>query len=470
MDLRATKLFRQLQDGPDDEAPAEGRAFRVRDVFQFGRPATYLEPEGEHEQAPAAAAVPPLPAESAVVPRARVGREATQGGHRVPDWWDQDKTLRVSAAGGDDTGCTHPNPRTVRVGTSDQYVPYWCPDCKSTLTLTVTDSAPAPAKAPTGPAAPDPAQDKEDQEGGEPGPDGEEDQAEGAGEEGVVPEQTGRLARWRPALQRAVESGYRPAPYEVRPAPRQSVAEWWRSLDATRRWMLYNAAPLAAGFALHIPQAVTSRTAYVVTTYHSWSDVHVVTCYVIAAVVWVVDHASRRWPFLFALILRVPLASLVIGALLYGNADNPSEPLPTSNGTEMHSVLGTLGPVGFALVLAIVLWVGTKGGGGKAKSLTYGWTLFLALLAGASLKAGGWPFNLIPALCADMVGLLAEMIPGLTMPALTLGLVALLMWFKLSTRQVAFMGIFLFYCATGADGFAGTLAGKIAQLAQHLAA
>lgn len=135
----------------------------------------------------------------------------------------------------------------------------------------------------------------------------------------------------------------------------------------------------------------------------------------------------------------------------------------------MHSLLGTLGPVGFAFILCVILWFGTKGGG-KAKPLTYGWALFLALLAGASLKAGGWPFNLIPALCADLVGLLGEMIPGLTMPSLTIALVATMMWFKLTTRQVTFVGILLFYCASGADGFAGKLAGKIAELAQHLAA
>lgn len=134
----------------------------------------------------------------------------------------------------------------------------------------------------------------------------------------------------------------------------------------------------------------------------------------------------------------------------------------------MHSLLGSLGPVGAAFVLTVVLWFGTKGGG-KAKALTYGWTLFLALLAGASLGAGGWPFNLVPAVCNDLVQLLGQMIPGITMPALTLTLIAVLMWFKLSTRQVAFIGIFLFYAATGADGFAGTLAGKIALLAQQLA-
>lgn len=134
----------------------------------------------------------------------------------------------------------------------------------------------------------------------------------------------------------------------------------------------------------------------------------------------------------------------------------------------MHSLLGSLGPVGFAFVLVIILWLGTRGGG-KGKALTYGWTLFVALLAGASLGAAGWPFNLIPPLCSDLVGTLDVMMPGLTMPALTLGLIATLMWFKMSTRQVAFVGIFLFYCASGADGACGKLAGRIAILAHHLA-
>lgn len=88
--------------------------------------------------------------------------------------------------------------------------------------------------------------------------------------------------------------------------------------------MLYNGVALAAGFYFHLPQMVTQRTAYVLDTYHSLTDQHVITCYVIAAVVWLFDHVSRRWPFLVSLVFRVPLISLVIGFLLNGSHTLPN--------------------------------------------------------------------------------------------------------------------------------------------------
>lgn len=171
------------------------------------------------------------------------------------------------------------------------------------------------------PPPPDPPDPPKDEEGEPDDGQGDDQEPEDEGEEEV---KARRLARLTPTFRQAVTPGYRPAPYEVRPAPRQTITDWWYGLDAIRRWMLYNGAALAAGFALHLPQYVTSRTAYLVAVHHSWSDKHLVFCYLVVAAVWLLDHSTRRWPFLVALILRVPLISLVIGVLLYGRTDMPT--------------------------------------------------------------------------------------------------------------------------------------------------
>lgn len=134
----------------------------------------------------------------------------------------------------------------------------------------------------------------------------------------------------------------------------------------------------------------------------------------------------------------------------------------------MNSLLGTLGPFGLAFLLTIVLVVGTQGGG-KIKPLGWGWTLALSLIAGASYAATGWPFSLVKGIVSDLLALAEGVMPGLTLPAIGLSMVAVILWKKLSTRGVAMMAIPFFYIASSADGGLGVLADKIALVAQHLA-
>lgn len=134
----------------------------------------------------------------------------------------------------------------------------------------------------------------------------------------------------------------------------------------------------------------------------------------------------------------------------------------------MNSVLGSLGTVGLAVALTALLWFGTKPGG-KAKPLSWGMTLFLAMIAGASYKAAGPPFDLISDLANDLIVQAGTVMPGYTVPAMALTLVILLMFMKLSTRQVAWLGILVWYVASGADGAWGIVAQKIALIAQSLA-
>ncbi|MEU6928995.1 hypothetical protein AB0A05_07505 [Streptomyces sp. NPDC046374] len=135
----------------------------------------------------------------------------------------------------------------------------------------------------------------------------------------------------------------------------------------------------------------------------------------------------------------------------------------------MNSLIGTLGPVGLAAVLTVTLIVGTKGDG-QAKALSWGWCLVLSVFAGASYAAAGWPFSLVRGFVNDLVQFVNSFIPGLTYPAIGLGMLAIIIWKKLSRRGVVMLGIPFWYVCSSADGGLGILAEKIAAACQQLAA
>ncbi|THA54274.1 hypothetical protein [Streptomyces sp. A1136] len=134
----------------------------------------------------------------------------------------------------------------------------------------------------------------------------------------------------------------------------------------------------------------------------------------------------------------------------------------------MNTLIGTIGPVGLAVVLTVVLIFGTKGEG-EAKALPWGWCLFLSVFAGASYAAGGWPFTLVRGLVNDGVELVNSFIPGLTYPAIGLSMLAIIAWKKLTRRGVCLLGIPFWYIAASSDGGLGILAEKIAAAAQQFA-
>lgn len=121
----------------------------------------------------------------------------------------------------------------------------------------------------------------------------------------------------------------------------------------------------------------------------------------------------------------------------------------------MNTVFGNLGPAGLAVVLTVLLLVGIPGGG-KLKPLGWWPTLILSMLAGSAYKAAsdaaGAPFKLVPDLVGSVIATVNGFIPDLTMPALALATAIFILYKKLSTKQIGFLGIFFWYIAASAGG------------------
>ncbi|RWZ72280.1 hypothetical protein EQK42_30660 [Streptomyces albidoflavus] len=124
------------------------------------------------------------------------------------------------------------------------------------------------------------------------------------------------------------------------------------------------------------------------------------------------------------------------------------------------SLIPEFGAAGLALGLTGILIFGTSTGG-KAKALGWWWTLILAMIAGASYKAAGTPFDLVSSLVNDGLGLFGDVVPGATMAGISLFLTGVILYMKLTTRQVAVIGIVFWYVASGAGGGYSLLAEKI---------
>lgn len=292
---------------------------RPRALLQ--RLADAARPAGSECQEPAPAPEPTPAAESVPAP-APAPAPRVRGGAGMVDWWNA-RNAEVNGA------CQHPNPRTTQVGSIA--VPYWCPDCQTELHLDIPNEprtikaercdhpSPHAVRAqPTGELVAYWCQDCATQL-----PVPEEfdeleelaDQWQKLGESDEVPETIRR--RWDP--RGSGKKAYARPAYGTRPAPRQSLVQWWMGIDGPSRWLLYNGTALAGGFAVHIPQFFTRETAYLVAHHPSWTDAHVCVWYGVAVLVLVIDRKTRAWVWPFALAGRVPLVSMVVGVLLYGN-------------------------------------------------------------------------------------------------------------------------------------------------------
>ncbi|WTW95444.1 hypothetical protein OG216_19575 [Streptomycetaceae bacterium NBC_01309] len=111
----------------------------------------------------------------------------------------------------------------------------------------------------------------------------------------------------------------RPSYYSGDFAPRRSLIEAWAGLRPVTRHGLYNGSALGLGLYLGVPQFVTQQTAATVAACDSWTDARVVACYFVVSGVWMFDYSTRHWLPPFALAARMPLVSLIVGLLLYGN-------------------------------------------------------------------------------------------------------------------------------------------------------
>lgn len=134
----------------------------------------------------------------------------------------------------------------------------------------------------------------------------------------------------------------------------------------------------------------------------------------------------------------------------------------------MNSVFGNLGPVGLAVVLTVLLIVGIPGGG-KIKPLGWWQTLIVSMLAGSAYKAAGGIFKVVPDLVGSLIATVNGLVPGVTMPALALTLAIVILFKKLTTKQIGLLGIGFWYVASGAGGTWSYVSDSIAHLGANLA-
>ncbi|UOB09091.1 hypothetical protein MQE23_08500 [Streptomyces sp. HP-A2021] len=133
----------------------------------------------------------------------------------------------------------------------------------------------------------------------------------------------------------------------------------------------------------------------------------------------------------------------------------------------MTSVFGNLGIVGLAVALTVLLLVGIKGGG-KVKPLGWWPCLILGMLAGSSYAAAGGVFKIVPDLVGSLLNVAQSIVPGVTMPAVTLTLAIIILFKKLTKEQVTLLGLVFWYAASGAGGIWGTVSESIANLGQQV--
>lgn len=124
------------------------------------------------------------------------------------------------------------------------------------------------------------------------------------------------------------------------------------------------------------------------------------------------------------------------------------------------NLIPEFGAAGLAMGLSGFLWFGTTGGG-KVKPLGWWWTLLLSMIAGASYNAAGSPFDLVASLIQDLLRVFGDVVPNATMAGIALFLSSVILYKKLTTRQVAVMGILFWYVASGAGGAFNIIAEQI---------
>ncbi|WP_432182054.1 hypothetical protein [Streptomyces sp. NBC_00063] len=129
----------------------------------------------------------------------------------------------------------------------------------------------------------------------------------------------------------------------------------------------------------------------------------------------------------------------------------------------MNSLFGNLGIVGLAVAITALLLFGIKGGG-KVKPLGWWPCLIGGMLAGSTYAAAGGIFGIVPDVVGGLLGAAQGVIPGVTPPAIALVVAIVLGFQKLTTKQVAIVGIVFFYAATGAGGMWGQVAAAVTKL------
>ena len=125
-------------------------------------------------------------------------------------------------------------------------------------------------------------------------------------------------------------------------------------------------------------------------------------------------------------------------------------------------------PISVALVLTALLIFGIPGTG-QLKPLGWWPTLILSMVAGSAYKAAGGPFQFVPDLVGSLIGTVSRVLPGVTMAAIALSLAIFILFKKLTTKQVGYLGIVFWYVAAGAGGVFSYVSDSMAHLGTSMA-
>ncbi|MFF4292146.1 hypothetical protein ACFY0N_00650 [Streptomyces vinaceus] len=125
------------------------------------------------------------------------------------------------------------------------------------------------------------------------------------------------------------------------------------------------------------------------------------------------------------------------------------------------SIIAGLGTLGVALVLTVLLWLGTgkHAGQGKMPALSWGAVAFLSFCAGSAWSKAGDPLK-FSSLTRDAVGMLNDTGQGgtITVTGGALLLLAFVLYKKMSTRATFILVTLLWFLADASGGTLGTVA------------
>jgi hypothetical protein len=99
-------------------------------------------------------------------------------------------------------------------------------------------------------------------------------------------------------------------------SPRQSLLDAWAGIPYRLKWLAAHLTAAAIGWRLGLVDWATDTAAWYAAGH--WTNGSAWVLYVFAGIVAALYRMGRGWAWLFRLLASVPIASVVIGVLLYG--------------------------------------------------------------------------------------------------------------------------------------------------------